>query len=639
MWAAILLATLVTRVPGQDDSCAAKPLSSRTSDIDGGHGVVVVSAGGIGSFGFFKELHALGFSTNDCYNRDSLKYQRPHKLFDLLSSEKKATMVSHIVVLVGSAADTLLTLCKHDNGHNVSELSVHVQNLDVDTSNWSLKMHNAVDKCHITGIAEVSEQFDFDPLDIGGFYDSWLQEAECSALGVSDKMGCGVNHGSIPIMFVPSETKFDRNLIGHPLLKFLNISDQSLNSTGAHHGNNYHQPEKPSKMDPLSSHTFNELVLARAFERPPSANKEDGSSNHFATLEHVFALVSGKKDTIADAVWGHYSNEGYTEGTLYNGTGKCMTNIPGCEGWGAEYQGNIRAYALAAHNGVKYCHTSHKCWPANHVPGLNERNSPEVNASIKAAFGERAETIMGFKPQQCNRCLKLTRDSLRHTWMSQHGNEVKEVLNVEILDEIRTIFLAGACKTLLTSKTCQYSEEHTDVAVHIRKGDVTYLSGQKKRNISEKTVVHQIEKLRKELLAAGQSPRFHIFSEGSQDQFPTIQAYNDTVWHMDEEPLQSFFCMVIADHIMRGRSSFSAVAALLTAGTIFWEKQFNQPACENTCSVGAGVRGWTCCAGHVFPSLKNKPAPFKLDCNDFIMSAVMLGTHTYTHHTGYRMTG
>ena len=205
--------------------------------------------------------------------------------------------------------------------------------------------------------------------------------------------------------------------------------------------------------------------------------------------------------------------------------------------------------------------------------------------------------------------------------MSQHGNEVKEVLNVEILDEIRTIFLAGACKTLLTSKTCQYSEEHTDVAVHIRKGDVTYLSGQKKRNISEKTVVHQIEKLRKELLAAGQSPRFHIFSEGSQDQFPTIQAYNDTVWHMDEEPLQSFFCMVIADHIMRGRSSFSAVAALLTAGTIFWEKQFNQPACENTCSVGAGVRGWTCCAGHDFPSLENKPAPFKLDCNDFQQQA------------------
>ena len=240
-------------------SCPTRSLDSRNTQ----GGVIIVSPGGVGSSSFFGELGKLRFknekiAANDCRNGDHMKHARPAKLFSLLESQNKLSAVSHIVVVHGSAAHALLSLCRRDFKGR-SYLSLQVGYLDVDTSGWTAEQHDAVDRCHLTGIEVVAKRFQSDPLDVSGFYSSWQNEIEQPT------------HRNIRTLFVPSFTGNLNDFLGIPVSKFdaaaAAIPDTGKRRKGNHHRHNK-KKEKPHAYTVSQQSAADQLVsrAARTFE-------------------------------------------------------------------------------------------------------------------------------------------------------------------------------------------------------------------------------------------------------------------------------------------------------------------------------------------------------------------------------------
>lgn len=114
---------------------------------------------------------------------------------------------------------------------------------------------------------------------------------------------------------------------------------------------------------------------------------------------------------------------------------------------------------------------------------------------------------------------------------------------------------------------CQYDANRTDIAVHIRRGDVT-AAKYPKRFSNARIFAAQIKKLRGGTKGA---VHFHIFSETKPLELREagIIPRGDTTFHKGMRGMDTFHCFVRADMLVADRSTFSTSAAILSRGIVY----------------------------------------------------------------------
>lgn len=536
---------------------------------------------------------------------------RPAKLFGLLKSQSKLDLVSHIVVVVGDAAHALLSLCRRDY-QGKSYLSFQVDYLGLDTAAWTTEQHDAIDRCHISGIGTVAKLFPSDPLDIAGFYQSWHDESAKPSY----------NMRGIPILFVPSFTLIkDHNLpafLGRAAVDGAGEGGETggreggAGQGGGEGGGGGASPSQQGDGAQIrhaghgrkhKAHIYTAVERASAdalagTDRavPLTEMTAHGGAPQAANITTAAAGVDGAgtavsnvaiskhgKDCDAPCIWvkvgpqhkaetEEYECQGTTpstwtwpeaqsqfeeDATLYDGIGdSCLTVKWGAgEGFGSEYNTVINVYVIAALRKWRYCHSEHLA--CDHGHDLDPF---------------RIQGMMGFTPQDCSQCITMSAGEARMV-AKRAGNRI---YTLKAMSKVRNVFFAGASRVLdnpTLRKACQYLPDRTTVAVHIRRGDITP-ARRPDRYINATVFVAQMNLLRKELAAAADAspPTFHIYSEGTADKLGNgwqNQPADDVVYHMDEDPMLSFYCMVNADRLITGGSTFSKIAARLSAGTSY----------------------------------------------------------------------
>jgi hypothetical protein len=108
-----------------------------------------------------------------------------------------------------------------------------------------------------------------------------------------------------------------------------------------------------------------------------------------------------------------------------------------------------------------------------------------------------------------------------------------------------------------------------NIAVHIRRGDVTRMKERKTGNWRERYVeTDWFERMMSELNSKTQSPPplFHIFSNGVADEFAALSRRFDSRLHLNASDQESLLNMSTADVLIMSPSGFSYLAAILGKG-------------------------------------------------------------------------
>lgn len=114
-----------------------------------------------------------------------------------------------------------------------------------------------------------------------------------------------------------------------------------------------------------------------------------------------------------------------------------------------------------------------------------------------------------------------------------------------------------------------YSLDHFNVAVHLRRGDITigqingdpnltmrWLSNDYYTNVLDNVLPLVKNKTKKQI-------HIYIFSQGKKSDFPELEKYENVHFYLDLNPESTFLSFVYADMLITSKSSFSYKPALL----------------------------------------------------------------------------
>ena len=144
----------------------------------------------------------------------------------------------------------------------------------------------------------------------------------------------------------------------------------------------------------------------------------------------------------------------------------------------------------------------------------------------------------------------------------------------------------------------QYDDTYINVAVHIRRCSIhknidfswqhknidvkntktELLSTLSERFLPDDYYLNIIKEIKLKYTSGGSSKliKFHIFSEGTKEDFKNFDDISDIQFHLNESIPDTFSNLVHADILVTSASSFSYVAALLSTNIIyaksFWHK-------------------------------------------------------------------
>jgi hypothetical protein len=232
------------------------------------------------------------------------------------------------------------------------------------------------------------------------------------------------------------------------------------------------------------------------------------------------------------------------------------------DGFGAQFQNRIIAYFYAKKNGLEYIHR----------PIL----SMEHNYNQDKNFIEDMENLMNHKTKfkslndvNLNLVLEFSNDQY-----SFFENNIDHYL--KDMKEIREIFWSNKDRNV-------FKNNRFNVAVHIRRPN-PHDSRKEGANTPLEYYI-KIIKLINETYK-DKTCIFHIFSQGSIEDFSEIKKLNiQVIFRLDEDIKITFPCLVAADILVTSRSSFSYTAALLNENIIyhlpFWHKHSSTWKIEN----------------------------------------------------------
>ncbi len=250
----------------------------------------------------------------------------------------------------------------------------------------------------------------------------------------------------------------------------------------------------------------------------------------------------------------------------------CFVTCSGkIDGAGAQIQAILSTMLFANELGVKYVHTPFK--KLAHNVDNDKSFESKWESFVNLGFDELA-----FDQIKSNKLDVI---------QVLHPREIKKIEN--------TLFIIPGCHKfadrnpnlylkLLTKIRYKYAEStrkpdlyfdpaKTNVAIHIRRGDIT--GEHSKRYTNNSFVSNIIRGISSALNDLVTEPVFHIYSQGDEKEFLDF-AHNEIVFHLNESSFTTFHHMVSADVLVMAKSSFSYSAALFSKGIViylpFWHK-------------------------------------------------------------------
>lgn len=125
-------------------------------------------------------------------------------------------------------------------------------------------------------------------------------------------------------------------------------------------------------------------------------------------------------------------------------------------------------------------------------------------------------------------------------------------------------------------KTSQFDSTYMNVAVHVRRFN-TRDCRTGGTDTPDSYYLDVMNKIRSKYLGTQPKPlKFHIYSQGIPTSFREYVA-DDVVLHLNESIQDTFTGFVFADILVTSQSSFSYVAALLSYGTVYYQKFWHPP--------------------------------------------------------------
>jgi hypothetical protein len=226
------------------------------------------------------------------------------------------------------------------------------------------------------------------------------------------------------------------------------------------------------------------------------------------------------------------------------------------DGFGAQFQNIVWDILYSENNGYKYVFIPPKKIEHNY---LNESN-----------YMERLINYMNIKDEYS--IDKLTDSERTSINIIKRDRVYDEIQNNMELYHSSPVFERLQNRFFL-NKNSPYDSIYFHVSVHIRRSNKCDV-GDWGTTTPNEYYLKMINKVRDDF--KDKKLMFHIYSQGDQSNFSILVA-PDTVFHLNEDILDTFNGMVFANILTTSTSSFSYVAALLSKGIIYHQPFWHKP--------------------------------------------------------------
>jgi len=225
------------------------------------------------------------------------------------------------------------------------------------------------------------------------------------------------------------------------------------------------------------------------------------------------------------------------------------TNVPvSClkhDGFGAQYQCQLAAIAVARHKGQCYMHTN-----------FDTDGFHKVTDTTVATFD--AEKFTGLKSDTGPNCTGDSKDIktplAAECGMGPEGGCADQYYTKEVRREMRSMY----------DSTPKPPTDHScEVAFHVRRGDV-----QGGGRWTSNTVIEDV------ITSTFSNKTVCIYSEGKDSDFGTLQALDNVKFKLNGDVGTAFHGLVAAPELVIASSSFSYTAAMLNSGQVYYVKRF-----------------------------------------------------------------
>jgi hypothetical protein len=114
--------------------------------------------------------------------------------------------------------------------------------------------------------------------------------------------------------------------------------------------------------------------------------------------------------------------------------------------------------------------------------------------------------------------------------------------------------------------------------VDIKKIDIKELPNLTIRHTNDQYYINIIDMIKKN--NNNKPYKFHLFSEGSIEQFDLFNKLDDIQFHLNEDLLNTYIYMIYADILVTSKSSFSYTAAILSKNNIIYQPFWHKPSID-----------------------------------------------------------
>lgn len=235
-------------------------------------------------------------------------------------------------------------------------------------------------------------------------------------------------------------------------------------------------------------------------------------------------------------------------------TEQYVTNFERNDGFGGQFQSLIASVIYAELNAAKFVYTPFK------VMAHNYDNDPD--------FIAKKEWLINFKGNfEINNGSYKTL-SLNHIdFIRFFEAHIVQCAHSQALKTMKKIFRANKdIKNYFDGRTF-------NIVLHVRRPNAhdTRIEG---ADAPDTLFLHVIHRLR--VMYGAKSPMFHVFSQGSSENFKAFNA-PDVQLHLNDSVEDSFTAMVLADVLVAAASSFSYVAGILSDGAVYYIPFWHTP--------------------------------------------------------------
>lgn len=244
------------------------------------------------------------------------------------------------------------------------------------------------------------------------------------------------------------------------------------------------------------------------------------------------------------------------------------------DGGGAQVHGQISALAFARRFGLKYVHSPLRS--VEHNPGLPsevwaKRWEDTFGLSELATDSSPVES-MNIEVASSHDVIRAIRQGRQRLWALEHCHSYTDVFP-RILNELRVDLRRVHAKAGAAPKTEYFSSQRSNIAVHLRRGDVS-ARGNSERYTSAQHTILLVEQAM--ALTQGTNQEVVIFSQGEDDDFDELRSFGARIVN-ESDVFVVLQHLIASDCLVMARSSLSYIAGMLRAAPTVYQPFWHPP--------------------------------------------------------------